>query len=125
MPEQLIRQCLHDENKSFGTLHSLPDGHDPYFEPLPMKVAACRSCTHPTLEDVDDEGPSCQVSGVFNLLFMTYQHDQFRMDPYSSISRIRNLLLSSQLTPPMYLYFRHCLLYLSLQLPHPSLPPFS
>ncbi|PBK97097.1 hypothetical protein ARMGADRAFT_1061522 [Armillaria gallica] len=60
MPEQLIRQCLPDENMSFGTLHSLPDGHDPCFEPLPMKVAACRSCIHPTVEDDDEGGRSCQ-----------------------------------------------------------------
>ncbi|KAK0239913.1 hypothetical protein EDD85DRAFT_823764 [Armillaria nabsnona] len=73
MPKQLICQCLHDEIMSFGTLHSLPDGHYyPCFEPLPMKVATCRSCIHPTMEDDDDEGPSCHDGP----LLLNFSHSQ-------------------------------------------------
>ncbi|SJL00622.1 uncharacterized protein ARMOST_03935 [Armillaria ostoyae] len=97
MPEQFICQCFHDEIKlklssahlqEYGTflshpelcagsgqtfmLHKLPD--DPYFEPLPMKLAACRSCIHPIVEDDDDEGPTCQ-DGPSLLNFSLSQSD--------------------------------------------------
>ncbi|KAK0451097.1 hypothetical protein EV421DRAFT_1211416 [Armillaria borealis] len=50
-------------------LHELPD--DPYFEPLPMKLAAYRPCI---LEDDDDEGPTCQ-DGPSLLNFSLSQSD--------------------------------------------------
>ncbi|PBK78394.1 hypothetical protein ARMSODRAFT_998473 [Armillaria solidipes] len=94
MPEQFICQCFHDEIKlklssahlqEYRTflshpelcagsgqtfmLHKLPD--DPYFEPLPVKLAACRPCI---LEDDDDEGPTRQ-DGPSLLNFSLSQSD--------------------------------------------------